>query len=133
MKKIFITISILLIISLIFVFVWINTSTVITSTNVVLSNKKMGWGVKREKDNKQPNLSIYLNVATSLGGIGIGNAEEKVVYLTFDEGYEAGYTPQILDVLKENNVKACFFLTAHYLNSKPDLIKRIIEEGHLVR
>ena len=66
------------------------------------------------------------------GGFCLGNKEEKSVYLTFDEGYEAGYTEQILDVLKENDVKATFFITAHYVNSQPDLVKRMINEGHIV-
>ncbi len=62
----------------------------------------------------------------------IGNPNEKNIYLTFDNGYEAGYTSQILDVLKENDVKATFFITAHYLNTANDLVKRMIEEGHIV-
>lgn len=54
------------------------------------------------------------------------------VYLTFDEGYENGYTPQILDVLKEKNVKAVFFVTMPYAKSQPELIQRMIDEGHIV-
>ena len=53
-------------------------------------------------------------------------------YLTFDCGYEAGYTEKILEVLKQNDVKATFFITGHYLNSKPDLVKQMIDEGHIV-
>ena len=52
--------------------------------------------------------------------------------MTFDCGYEAGYTFKLLDILKENNVKAAFFITAHYLNTAPELVKRMIEEGHIV-
>ena len=62
----------------------------------------------------------------------MGSKDSKNIYLTFDEGYEAGYTPQILETLKENNVKATFFVTAHYVNSQPDLIKQMIDEGHIV-
>ena len=62
----------------------------------------------------------------------MGNNTDKYIYLTFDEGYEAGYTPKILDTLKENNVKATFFITAHYLNTELDLVKRMIDEGHTV-
>ena len=60
----------------------------------------------------------------------MGNKDSKKIYLTFDLGYEAGYTEKILDVLKENDVKACFFITAHYFNTQPDLVRRMIEEGH---
>lgn len=54
------------------------------------------------------------------------------IYLTFDEGYELGYTPQILDILQANDVKATFFITGHYLQSQPDLVKRMVKEGHMV-
>ena len=54
------------------------------------------------------------------------------VYLTFDNGYEAGYTEKILDVLKENQVPAAFFITGHYVNTQPELIQRMIDEGHII-
>lgn len=54
------------------------------------------------------------------------------IYLTFDEGYENGYTSQILDVLKEKNVSAVFFVTMPYVKGNPDLIERMINEGHIV-
>lgn len=65
-------------------------------------------------------------------GICLGKDTEKVIYLTFDEGYEAGYTEKILNILKENDVKATFFITSHYLNTASDLVERMINEGHLV-
>ena len=54
------------------------------------------------------------------------------LYLTFDEGYENGYTPQILDVLKEKNAKAVFFVTMPFVKTCPDLVRRMIDEGHVV-
>ena len=57
---------------------------------------------------------------------------EKSVCLTFDEGYENGYTPQILDVLKEKQVSAIFFVTYDFAKDNPDLIRRMIDEGHTV-
>lgn len=62
----------------------------------------------------------------------MGNNEKKYVYLTFDEGYEAGYTPRILQVLKENEVSATFFITAHYVNTSEELVKEMIENGHII-
>ena len=62
----------------------------------------------------------------------LGNSEEKVIYLTFDEGYENGYTELILDTLKEVNVPAAFFVVKPYITSNPDIIKRMVDEGHLV-
>jgi len=98
----------------------------------VLSNKKMGWGVTRGKDHRQPSFGIYQQLIEKYEGIAMGSSDKKIVYLTFDAGYEAGYTSKILDILKENNVKATFFITAHYLNSQPELIKRKIDEGHII-
>lgn len=54
------------------------------------------------------------------------------VFLTFDEGYEYGYTPKILDTLKEKNVKAVFFCTLDFVTSHPELVQRMIDEGHVV-
>ena len=59
-------------------------------------------------------------------------SKEKVLYLTFDCGYENGYTEKILDVLKEKNVNAAFFCTLPQVKENPDLIKRMINEGHIV-
>ena len=62
----------------------------------------------------------------------MGNNQNKYLYLTFDEGYENGYTDKILDVLKENQVKAAFFITGDYLKTSPQIVKRIIAEGHIL-
>lgn len=70
--------------------------------------------------------------AEKYDGIYRKNDDKKVIYLTFDEGYENGYTESILDTLKEKNVKAIFFVTGSYIKSNPDLIKRMVNEGHLV-
>ena len=106
---------------------------VAASANVSLSNKKIGWGIKRNDSHAQPDLGKNNKALLDENeGIAMGNPEKKVVYLTFDEGYEAGMTPKILDVLKKNNVKAAFFITGHYLNSKPELVERMIKEGHIV-
>ena len=71
-----------------------------------LSNKKIGWGIKRNDNHEQPDVgSANKNILEQYNGIALGNNEKKYIYLTFDEGYEAGYTRQILSTLKENNVK----------------------------
>ena len=109
-----------------------NQTTITTSTSS-LSNKKIGWGIKRNDNHEQPDLgSKNKELLEKYDGIAMGNKEEKIVYLTFDEGYEAGYTPKLLDILKQNNVKAAFFITAHYLNTQSELVQRMIDEGHIV-
>lgn len=98
-----------------------------------LSNKKIGWGIKRNDNHEQPDLgSKNKELMDKYNGICIGNNTDPYVYLTFDMGYEAGYTEKILEVLKRNDVKAAFFITAHYLNTQPDLVKRMIDDGHIV-
>ncbi|MBE7056217.1 MAG: delta-lactam-biosynthetic de-N-acetylase [Ruminococcaceae bacterium] len=65
------------------------------------------------------------------GGI-TGHGSGKMAYLTFDEGYENGFTPKILDVLKAKNVKAIFFVTGDFVEQEPELIKRMYNEGHII-
>ncbi len=107
--------------------------TILTSAQG-LSTKKIGWGIKRNDNHEQPDLGkLNKELIEKNNGIAMGNSSDKNIYLTFDEGYEAGYTQQILDILKNNNVKATFFITAHYLNTQPELVKKMIDEGHSVR
>ncbi len=102
-------------------------------TNASVSNKKIEWGIKRNDNHEQPDLgSENRKVLEENNGIALGNSESKVIYLTFDEGYEAGYTTQILKILKENDVKATFFLTAHYINTQEELVRQMIDEGHII-
>ncbi len=104
-----------------------------TSSTGVVSDKKIEWGIKRGNNHEQPDLgSENRRIIDQYEGISIGNSEKPYVYLTFDCGYEAGYTEKILEVLKQNDVKATFFITGHYLNSQPDLVKRMIDEGHII-
>ena len=62
----------------------------------------------------------------------LGNTNEKVLYLTFDAGYENGCTAKILDILQKHNVPAAFFLVGNYLETNPDLVRRMVVEGHTV-
>lgn len=74
-------------------------------------------------------------MSTSIGennAIWRGSEKEKVMYLTFDGGYEAGYTAGMLDTLKEKAVPATFFIVGHYINEEPDLVKRMVAEGHII-
>ena len=110
-----------------------NITTKVTNTQEV-SNKKIGWWIKRENNHEQPDLGAKnIKLLNENNGIALGNKESKKIYLTFDEGYEAGYTKQILEVLKNENVKATFFITAHYVNTQPELVEQMIKENHIVR
>ena len=111
----------------------INTDVMKVNADVGISNKKIGWGIKRGNNHEQPNLgSTNKELIEKYAGISIGSNLNKNVYLTFDAGFEAGYTEKILEVLKQNDVKATFFLTAHYINSEPDLVQKMIDDGHII-
>ena len=110
-----------------------NSFQAIDASANVLSTKKIGWGIKREDNHEQPDLgSVNKQIIDKFDGMAMGNKDEKLIYLTFDVGYEGGYTSQILDVLKENDVPATFFITGHYVDTSEDLIRRMIDEGHIV-
>ncbi len=96
-----------------------------------LSGEKLGWGPGGPVDelNRSQGALAYQEKYGSYDADFIGRNEKKI-YLTFDQGYENGYTTPILDVLKEKEVPAVFFLTGHYVKSAPELIQRMIDEGH---
>lgn len=97
-------------------------------------NTKIAWGLGASADAfGRPTDAVNAEAKYSeLGGMFVGDAEHKRLWLTFDEGYENGYTEKILDVLKEKNVRAVFFVTYDYAKDNPELIKRMITEGHTV-
>lgn len=97
-----------------------------------LDNTKLSWWEKLNNEHKTPGFPPEAGLVKKYGGIYIGNTDAKTVYLTFDEGYENGYTGRILDVLKANDVRAVFFITGAYLKAQPALVKRMLDEGHLV-
>ena len=136
MKKRIITIGagIAVIITIAFVITFNdNYKQTVTTSSVALSNTRIGWGVKRVPNNEQPDLgATNVKLMEQYNGIAMGNKDKKYVYLTFDGGYEAGYTDKILDALKENDVKATFFITGHYLNTAGDIVQRMVNEGHVV-
>lgn len=116
------------------------TKTVVTLQNPVipnvetLDNTSQGWGMGPNRDELNRPMDA-LNYQEKFSGYSVDfirNTEEKVIYLTFDEGYEYGMTPQILDTLKEKNAPAVFFVTKPYAQSSPDLVQRMIDEGHIV-
>ncbi len=97
-----------------------------------LDNTKIGWGPGKVVDHKAPSYALSSNeLYRDYDAIFVGN-DSKNIYLTFDEGYENGYTAPILDTLKNKDVKAVFFVTYDYVNRNPELVKRMIDEGHIL-
>ncbi len=114
--------------ALVFVFVFL-----FSGMAVALDNTAYDWYFVPSKNNRpattEPHYEKMLN---DYGGYFIGDSNNMELYLTFDNGYENGYTSKILDVLKEKNVPAAFFVTGHYLETQAELIKRMVDEGHIV-
>lgn len=98
-----------------------------------LDNTKVDWWLVRGKNHTIPRVNDTNKFDfKTYDAYYVGDTSRSVLYLTFDEGYEKGYTSSILDTLKANNVPAIFFVTYPYLDRNPDLIKRMVDEGHIV-
>ena len=96
------------------------------------SNKKVIWGPGKIENHNQPVDPVSLSKTFGELDAKWLLDDEKKICLTFDEGYENGFTPSILDTLKAKNVKAIFFVTYDFASKNPELIDRMINEGHIV-
>ena len=97
-----------------------------------LSNSLLAWNFQRNKKHTIPEIPAEARkLAKRYGAMYVG-PDPRLVYLTFDEGYENGNTPKILDTLKANDVHATFFVTGQFARDKPKLCKRMLAEGHVV-
>lgn len=90
------------------------------------------WGLSFQEEGKSPVIDVDEETLKQLDAYYLGDKENKKIYLTFDAGYENGNTERILDALKDNDVKATFFLVGNYLEKCPEIVKRMVEEGHKV-
>ena len=90
------------------------------------------WGLSFPTEGESPVGNASAEDLAQYGAYYLGDTSQKVLYLTFDCGYENGYTAQILDVLKDHQAPAAFFVVGHMIQSSPDLIRRMVQEGHIV-
>ncbi len=90
------------------------------------------WGLSFQDEGQPPVANATFEEMAEFNAFYAQNTQEKVLYLTFDCGFENGNTPLILDALKKHNAKAAFFIVGNYLSTSPDLVKRMVEEGHIV-
>ena len=90
------------------------------------------WGLKFNGEGEPPTGNASSAQLSQFDAVYMGDPEEKVLYLTFDAGYENGCTEKILDTLKAHQVQATFFLVGDYLERNPDLVRRMASEGHTV-
>ena len=90
------------------------------------------WGLSFKSSGQAPVGPSSQEKLREYDAVYVGDGSEQVLYLTFDAGYENGCTKQILDTLQKHNVKAAFFLVGNYLEKNADLVRRMVEEGHIV-
>lgn len=97
-----------------------------------LNSKGTGWGLVKKKGAPPEIDAKGAQMLENNNGFYMDKSGEKTLYLTFDEGYENGFTSKVLDVLAKENVPAAFFVTGPYLKNQTELIQRMIDEGHIV-
>ncbi|MCI6012131.1 MAG: polysaccharide deacetylase family protein [Firmicutes bacterium] len=102
-----------------------------TMTEAVTAAAGGNWGLCFQKDGQVPVGNATAEYLKQFHAWYVG-PEEKSIWLTFDAGYENGYTEEILNVLKEEKVPAAFFLVGNYITENPDLVNRMVKEGHIV-
>lgn len=110
---------------------------VLISTVCYLQNRQEpletgAWGLSFQQKNKPPVADVSAQEIGVYDAKYIGDTQKKTIYLTFDCGYEAGYTETILDVLKTHNAPAAFFVVGNYLETQPELVCRMAQDGHIV-
>ena len=90
------------------------------------------WGLGFKGDGKPPKGNASVADLAKHNAYYIGDTSKNIIYLTFDAGFENGNTEKILDSLKKHNVKATFFLVGNYIETSPELVERMVEEGHTI-
>lgn len=90
------------------------------------------WGLSYPSPGNTPSGPAGAQQLQRYDAVYVGDTSRKVLYLTFDAGYENGCTEQILDTLKKHQVPAAFFLVGNYIEKNADLVRRMVEEGHIV-
>ncbi|MBG9944994.1 delta-lactam-biosynthetic de-N-acetylase [Brevibacillus formosus] len=92
------------------------------------------FGFKKSKNGQLPSINEegFKGIVDRHGAVFLGDTTKKELYLTFDNGYENGFTPKILDTLLAKKVPAIFFVTGHFVKEQPELLKRMAQEGHLI-
>ena len=107
---------------------------IVLSSLVLIRNSipTASWGLSFRSEGAAPIGNASAAQLAQFDAAYMGDTTEKVIYLTFDAGYENGCTGKILDVLKKHEIPAAFFLVGNYSQTNPDLVRRMVQEGHIV-
>lgn len=98
----------------------------------IVSAQEYGWGFKRNNTHRTPDVGRYYDIIKGTNSYYVGPTHQKVVYLTFDSGYDNNVLGKMLDVLKEKKVLSTFFVTGDFVLREQELLKRLVNEGHTV-
>ena len=104
----------------------------ILDKNAVSTSADGNWGLSFQQAGQPPVANATAGYLKKFDAYYAEDTKEKVLYLTFDAGYENGNTAKILDALKKHKAPAAFFLVGNYLKTSPELVKRMVKEGHIV-
>ena len=110
----------------------IRTGTLSPTKETSASVQSASWGLSFQEEGKRPAGNATIDDLKQYNAYYASDTDEKILYLTFDAGYENGNTPAILEALKKHQAPAVFFAVGNFIKDNPDLIKRMITEGHIV-
>ena len=102
------------------------------ATSASLLSESTSWGLSFQKEGERPVGNATINALGKYHAYYAEDTNERKIYLTFDAGYENGNTPRILDALKKHQAPATFFVVGNFISANPDLIQRMVSEGHTV-
>lgn len=121
-----------IIVGIVFVMLCGVISGVVSTNPIAVTASVTDWGLSFQTQGAAPIGNATVDDLAKYDAYYVGDSSQPVIYLTFDAGYESGDTPAILDALKKHNAPACFFIVSNYIETAPDLVKRMVNEGHIV-
>ena len=101
-------------------------------SRAIVSSQEQSWGLGFSEEGARPTGNASAEELKKYNAYYVADTDDKVIYLTFDAGYENGNMPQILSALKKHGVSATFFVVGNFISSQPQLIKQMVAEGHTV-
>ena len=109
-----------------------NTVQTTAGTEEAVPTSISDWGLSFQTEGQPPVGNVSADTLLQWDSYYVGDTTKNTIYLTFDAGYENGNTGAILDALKKHNVPACFFVVGNFIDSAPELVQRMVDEGHIV-
>lgn len=111
---------------------WLQSRTIPAAAPAIVPASADNWGLSFPVEGESPVGNATSEDLAQYDAHYLGDTEKKIIYLTFDCGYENGYTEKILDALKKHNAPAAFFVVGNMVETAPDIVRRMAEEGHIV-